>query len=524
MAYIPPNSTVQYFSDLGLSRDDTLYFNSVSSKNTYFANLTKIASEENVTYISREKGVIRSSLPMSTAINIGYMRYKNTSFENFWFYAFVTDVEYTNNGLTEIHFEIDNMMTYMGVFTLGECFVERQHVTNDAIGANICDENLDPGEYVVESIDYTGFFTEYCIAIIYNPSSGSEQSGGIKNGLYTGCAIEYYLTAENANSAIESFIDSNKIDSVLAVYMLPLHYVKKWNESTVTAELFAVNKPYDTVAGYKPKNKKLFCYPYKMLTVSNNEGQSNDYMYEFFNDVPDAESKGMCNFDIFGVANADPQVTAVPKFYKNANVIDNWDEKISMVHWAQCALAVDGYKAYLAQRNSTLLQDVSQTVISTGLSVGTALASKKINPKKAKNATINIVSSAASAANHVGGILTSNLLRASSPAIAKGSTATDMMTACKKKDFYFIHKSITRNYAQMIDSYFDMFGYAVRQHLVPNMNARPNWTYCKTIGCTVHGNMPSSAARDIEEMFDDGVRFWKNHNNIGNYNLDNAPA
>lgn len=140
MTYIPPNSTVQYFSDLGLSRDDTLYFDSVSSKNTYFSNLTKIASEESLTYVSREKGIIRSQIPMSTAINIGYMRYKNTNFENFWFYAYVTEVEYINNGLTEIHFEIDNMLTYMGVFTLGECFVERQHVLNDAIGANICDE------------------------------------------------------------------------------------------------------------------------------------------------------------------------------------------------------------------------------------------------------------------------------------------------------------------------------------------------------------------------------------------------
>lgn len=515
MAYIPPNSTVQYFFDLGLSRDDTLFFDSVSSKNTYFAKLTKIASEESLTYVSREKGIIRSSLPMSTAINIGYMRYKNTSFENFWFYAYVTNVEYINNGLTEIHFEIDNMLTYMGVFTLGECFVERQHVLNDTIGANICDENLDTGEYIIESVDYTGFFTEYCIAIIYNPSESDEQSGGIKNGLYSGCAIEYYTDPANANAAIESFISSNKIDSILAVYMLPLHYVRKWEENTVTAELFAVNKPYDSIAGYKPKNKKLFCYPYKMLSVSNNEGQSNNYMYEFFNDVPDAESKGMCNFDIFGIANADPQVTAVPKFYKNANVLDNWDEKISMVHWAQCALSIDGYKAYLAQRNSTLLQEGAQTAISTGISAAASIAAG--NP-------IGIGTSIASAANQIGNILTSNMVRIPSPAIGKGSTATDMMTACKKKDFYFIHKSITRNYAQMIDSYFDMFGYAVRQHLTPNMNARPNWTYCKTIGCIVHGNMPASAARDIESMFDNGIRFWKNHNNIGNYSLDNAPA
>ena len=28
----------------------------------------------------------------------------------------------------------------------------------------------------------------------------------------------------------------------------------------------------------------------------------------------------------------------------------------------------------------------------------------------------------------------------------------------------------------------------------------------------------------IEQIFDNGVRFWKNHANIGNYSLNNSPA
>ena len=76
----------------------------------------------------------------------------------------------------------------------------------------------------------------------------------------------------------------------------------------------------------------------------------------------------------------------------------------------------------------------------------------------------------------------------------------------------------------MIDDYFTMFGYAVRQIGVPNMNARPYFTYVKTVGCTVHGNMPSDHAKQIEQIFDKGVRFWKSVDNIGNYNLNNAPV
>jgi hypothetical protein len=83
---------------------------------------------------------------------------------------------------------------------------------------------------------------------------------------------------------------------------------------------------------------------------------------------------------------------------------------------------------------------------------------------------------------------------------------------------------ITKNYASMIDDYFTMYGYAVRNTLTPNMNARANFTYVKTKGCIVHCNCPAEDARAIEEMFDNGIRFWKNHNNIGNYNLPNAPV
>ena len=98
------------------------------------------------------------------------------------------------------------------------------------------------------------------------------------------------------------------------------------------------------------------------------------------------------------------------------------------------------------------------------------------------------------------------------------------MTADQTKDFYFEEKCITKNYAMMIDDYFTMFGYAIKQVGTPNMNARPYFTYVKTIGCTVHGNLPSDDGAEIESIFDRGVRFWKNHSNIGNYSLNNAPT
>ena len=134
--------------------DDSLYFASNSAKDSYFSGLTKLATATAMSYNREQRGYIRVELPMATVISASYMRFKNTSFENKWFYAFILNVEYINNNCTQINFEIDVLMTWMGVFTLGQCFIERQHTVGDAIGANIADEGLNLGLYVCEDTDY----------------------------------------------------------------------------------------------------------------------------------------------------------------------------------------------------------------------------------------------------------------------------------------------------------------------------------------------------------------------------------
>lgn len=510
---INPNTTIEFFADLGISESDTLYFADTATKDAYFATLPKIATVSNYTYNRRERGVVKVQLLMSTAYKIGYMRYKNSNFENFWFYAFVDSVEYDNNETAIIKFHIDVMTTYMGVFTLGQCFIERQHTISDAIGANIADEGLGTGEYIIEHEHRTGFFDDYMISIIYMPDERDEYQGGYYNGIYSGCAVEQYETAEMANASIESFVKNNQIDSIVAIYMLPTHYTAKWSESTVTGDTLLFDKPYNSIDGYVPRNKKLFCYPYKFLDVYNSEGESSQYMYEFFNTLPDDTSSGKYSFVVYGVANANPQIVCAPQAYKNDNgdAGANWEEQLSMSHFAQCAVAVDSYKAYLAQANSTFIHDTAGTI-----ATGVAMMATRSDGQAAIYG--------AKMLRDITSVLVDNVVRPKSPATSKGSTVSDVGVATKLKDFYFYEKCITKNYAKMLDSYFDSFGYAVRQVGTPNMNARPHWTYCKTIGCVVHGELPADDARKIEQMFDNGIRFWKSVDEIGNYSLDNSPV
>jgi hypothetical protein len=97
---------------------------------------------------------------------------------------------------------------------------------------------------------------------------------------------------------------------------------------------------------------------------------------------------------------------------------------------------------------------------------------------------------------------------------------------CSGMGFDITQKFIREEYAELIDKYFDRYGYRVEQTGVPNIAARPNWTYVKTRGASVHGYIPAAEAREIEQIFDNGIRFWKTTAaaGFGNYNTSNAPA
>ena len=198
-----------------------------------------------------------------------------------------------------------------------------------------------------------------------------------------------------------------------------------------------------------------------------------------------------------------------------------------MVSWN-----VDTFKAWYAQNKTSLWSSIAANA-TTGI-VQSALGSAKIAGSLSGGAALD---------SGIGGISgTYDLLGSKKsfdniwqelaqvkdymrkPPTFGGQIGNDIYITLGVKDFYCIEKSITREYAKVIDDYFTMYGYAVKQVDTPNMNARPYFTYIKTVDCVVHGNLPADDARTIEEQFNGGLRFWKNHTQIGDYTLNNAPV
>lgn len=530
MAYVEPNSSADFFYDTGLSmsHENTLYFASSPVKDQYFTDFNHI-SVDHVTYQREHRGWLRVELPMNRLYNVDYMRFRNISFENKYFYAFVTAVNYVNNLTTEVQYVLDPIMTWMGNFTLKQCYIARQHTLNDGIGNNIAEEGIPVGPYITElqttiaQYNYGNSFARI--------AKGSEAGTNWMGGIYSGSSIIDCSTQDALNTAIENLIDNNQADSIVSIIMIP----NAFSGANVVTNRSAgsLPKPYSDIDGYTPRNKKLFCYPYKYCTIDNGEGATIDLMYEYFGTTPDTTSSGNISFTVSGCGYPSScEVMLYPNDYK-AN--SGLEYRLTMTHFPQCSFSVNTYEAYLAQKNAYFPLDLARQNTQGLIRMGSSMAQGAYSGLARGDLAGSILGGISSGAMQgirevanqdslVQDNLVINSVRPESPTIQHGTPSADIMWSIGNKSFMIYEKCITKNYAMMLDSYFDMFGYAIRQHGTPNMNARPHWTYVKTIGCDVGGDLPASDKKEIENIFDGGVRFWHNLSEMGNYSLDNSPA
>ena len=158
MAYIAPNSTIRFHKNIVLddTYDHTYYFDTIAAQNTFFSDSTKVLFQlDNYSYQRHTSNSLRIARPAEDVMNCSYISFKNSAFEDKWFYAFLTNYEYVNNSTTIIYYEIDVMQTFMFDIEWKQCYIERQHTITDNIGDNTIEENLPIGEYIYQdAVEY----------------------------------------------------------------------------------------------------------------------------------------------------------------------------------------------------------------------------------------------------------------------------------------------------------------------------------------------------------------------------------
>lgn len=564
MTYIAPNTTITFFRSTGLTPnyENTLYFATEQEKNLYFANWSAGAGTQvgiiSQSYQRENRNFCRVQITMAQLYNCDYMRFVNVNYENKVFYAFVTAINYINNNCTEVEYSIDPLMTWMGTFTLRQCWIERQHTTSDEIGGNVVGENLGINGYVEEGTEYSDDWGRDNCTIRLQYANPDEAKPNTWGGIYNPTTFVDSNAAgiANAISGNGGLVDQDLVDNIVNVYMVPTDFA---NPGSVHESNFTVGKPYSTVDGYAPKNKKLFCFPYKYMLVDNSEGSQKQFYYEYFGGTPKVDSSGSstCLFRIYGTSVNSVEVDLLPVNY-NGHSGSDMTNRLVMSHFPVCAWTYDTYEAYLAQKNAYLTHDAVTAGVNGFINgvAGQAGSSDNYDTVSYKQPTTisgstnlpqlpgpemhptvtaqvfnpmhMLASGALGAGTNFSRVVADNtidnLIRPEAGSTVRGSGNSDIPFQADGKKFTFHKMCINSQNARMIDDYFTLYGYAIKNLGTPNMNARPHWTYVKTVGCNVDGSLPASDKATIENIFDKGTRFWHSLTEMGNYSLDNSPA
>lgn len=542
--YILPNSKIRLIKNCPLdkSQENTIYFTSLNAQNTYFMTTLNGLLFENNSYQRVNKNTLRIAINAEAIYNYNYLAFQNTSFGDRWFYAFIDKIEYINNVTSEITYTIDVMQTWHFSYELEECFVEREHSVTDAIGDNIVDEKLETGEYIISNYSEpddladlsivlmsTGDFVDnvwHDIGIFKKHTLGGWYPTGLK-------PIVFPLTdqgIEDCNDWIND-LPIFKQNALVSASIMPTFIATAISsgshEITRVTSLMRAD-------GTAVRNKKCLTYPYNFLYLTNYQGNSATYRYEFFS--YDSLFPTTIVFNLLGGYSADPTVYVTPVAYKGKSD-ENCDEALQLSGFPQVPFNMDAFKAWLAQNASGV--GLSALAASNSL-LANAVSISGSGAHTMANAGAHLVGGNGAVVNS-GGLGTlgtiyivhtavSGIAAASAPPQSHGSTNASGQYSAGLQTVGFMNKHITPEYASIIDDYFTMFGYATKKVKVPNRNARPEWNYVKTIGCKItginsgFGGLPADDADAIENIYNNGVRFWTNPAHIGNYSYNNSPS
>ena len=494
--HIEPNTNIKLLKNVPLdnSYSNTIYFGDKSSQVAYFSSKVK-HNLTNYTYQRVNKGSMRVGISADKCYDCNYLMFQNTSYGTKWFYAFITSVEYVNNDVCEIGYEIDVLQTWLLDCTLCHSFIERQHSILDIAGDNTVPESVPLGEYVANEVS-NHFYTDMRVWIQYTKSNKESVSGGLYGNIYSG--LETIMVVDFDSDSINMVINELLADGndIVNIYMCP----ESFKDSSNTAKKETYNSEItvgETLDGYTPKNKKLLTYPYNFCNVTSSSGDSCDYLFEY----------GYSNvFTIYKSSVNTPNAILTNNGYRGIEV--NEIDTVGLNSFPLCSWSENGYLQYFATQAQA---DATKSLLALG---STALGSvASANPLPLIGGALSVGSKLSDVAN----------IKRQPQKIQGNTNTSNLYVNNDIFGFTVMRKSIRKEYAELIDSYFNVYGYATKKVGIPNIKSRPHWNFTKTSGCVIKGSAPADDVNKICNIFDNGVTFWKNGDEVGDYTLDNTP-
>ena len=126
MAISPQTNLFLLKNKLTLDYKNQLTFASKEAQFNYFYNLPKIEID-NISY-QRKDSIIRFPEHIDNLLEYNYCMYQNENYGNKWFYAFIVNMEYVNDSMTNIYIKTDVFQTWQFDLIYKQSFIEREMI------------------------------------------------------------------------------------------------------------------------------------------------------------------------------------------------------------------------------------------------------------------------------------------------------------------------------------------------------------------------------------------------------------
>ena len=349
------------------------------------------------------------------------------------FYCFLDTIEYINDNCVEVTYTIDVMQTYMFDYSLGDCYIEREHSATDGLYENLTEEKFSISDYYYSYITqkttanwcihiryvankdaiirwyYVGTGDQLDIVFLRNKdiaASFTQENAFLRNNTFTGYfTLTFPLTSSPEinlriiQGAIEALEEEDGMTTITSISLLPIEF----NRHTVIeaigkdfqthqsyceydypdADTFTypdplatyINVPnittfYDSLGNnYTPKNKKMYNYPFNQIFVTNNNGETTEIPWENISRV-----NNVAQFWCIGVLFNTPELRLIPLGCNGISI--NIDNSIAIKDFPSCAWSYDTSKAQWEQNKASIITGLVSTAILglSGISMGASVS------------------------------------------------------------------------------------------------------------------------------------------------------
>lgn len=501
----------------------------------------RITMGTNFSFIREEENAINVQFTYEECLKSNYIAFQNPRYSNKWFFAFVDSVTYISDKTTKINFTIDIYATWFDYWSPKSCFVVREHVNDDTVGANLIPEGLETGEYINENTSnlYSANNTYICVGLsevideiplnVINSRYG---------GIYSG--IKYILcdSAQAASNLIKIYDNEDKADAINCIFLIPQNLVGTVTFTTVTvgntttsiavvpytdsATLLDTSSnitPPSAFDNYIPENKKLLTFPYCYFYVSNNIGQDVVFHYEDF-------INNTAVFKTYGSVTPGCSIKCVPINYKKladgTSSTYSFNSGVVGAKLPMCSWVTDPYINWLTQNGVniagvTLNQQEASNIVGIGsMLLGAGLMATGVGTMAGAGLMIG-------GATAMYNSMQSNYQKDLTPLQARGSTSSgDIQYSTGMCVIQLFRVSIRKEFAKCIDDFFTRYGYKINRLKLPNQTGRTYFNYVEIgkgeiIGYPNNKGCPSEAMEEINNIYRNGVTIWHSHDRIGNY-------